>query len=183
MLTPTVDPLLPPLPTRLTLARALLEHDAHLAALDIICTAREEDSLEVESAYLEGWAWYLRAQALEGGLGAVAGTAGASKDKDDGGVAGDEQGKEGQGEGKEEEEEDDDKSSEELSPSECLSESMRALIECAALFSEQEYPDEGIGGHVGELLDELKGRGVVPNIVNEDEGEGEGGKWEDVEMK
>jgi hypothetical protein len=150
----------------------LLEHEQHLAALEVVCTAREEDSVEVESAYLEGWAWYLRAQALEAGAGA--GPASGAGDK---------------GKGKEEEREEDNDDDadaddpEKMTAQECLAESMRALIECAAVFSEQEYPDEGIGGHVAELLDELRGRGVVPNIVEEGEGEGEGGGWEDVDMK
>lgn len=127
-----------------------MEHDLHLSALDILTTAREEDSLEVESAYLEGWAYYLHAKALDEAPK-------SDKSEDD---------------------------SEELTSSECLSESFRALIECAKLFEDQEYPDEGIGGHVGELLDELKERGIVPALVDvgdEEDGEGEG--WEDVEMK
>jgi hypothetical protein len=154
-----VSPLLPSLPTRLSLARQLLEHNLHLSALDILLTAREEDSLEVESAYLEGWAYYLRAKALDE-QSAVTTTGGA---------------------------EGDDHDLEEMSSTECLSEAFRALIECARLFEDQEYPDEGIGGHVGELLDELKERGVVPAIVEaeeEEEGEeGDAAAWEDVEMK
>lgn len=77
----------------------------------------------------------------------------------------------------------DEKTLEDLTSPECLSEAFRALIECAKLFEDQEYPDEGIGGHTGELLEELKGMGVVPAFVEEDEGEGgEGEGWEDVDM-
>ncbi|KAK4687697.1 hypothetical protein P7C73_g2426, partial [Tremellales sp. Uapishka_1] len=58
------DESLPPLPARLLLTRLLLEHSLHLQALDILSTVREEDSLQVEGAYLEGWALYLRAEHL-----------------------------------------------------------------------------------------------------------------------
>ena len=72
----------------------------------------------------------------------------------------------------------------------CLAESMRALLECAQLFTEQGYPDEGIGAHVKELLDSLEERGVKPaepEIEDEDvdveNGVGEAnGNTEDVDM-
>lgn len=163
-----VDPTLPSLPTRLLLARQLLEHNLHLSALDIVSVAREEDSLEVESAYLEGWAWYLRAKALSEG------TETEPSEKPTPAT--------GSGESGGEKEQEEDKGPENATPAECLSESMRALIECAALYQEQGYPDEGIGAHVGELLDEMKEMGVVPNIQDEEDGEG-GEGWEDVEMK
>lgn len=120
--------------------------------------------MEVESAYLEGWAYYLRAKALEEAGASAAPEPGVAKMEG------------GEGE--------DDKDLEDMSGAECLAESFRALIECAKLFEDQEYPDEGIGGHVGELLDELKERGVVPALVDVgEEEEGEGAAWEDVEMK
>lgn len=58
-----------------------------------------------------------------------------------------------------------------------MSESMRSLLECANLFTEQDYEDEGIGKHVAELLDELKKKGVEPAEPEEEE-EGEEGDWE-----
>ena len=64
---------------------------------------------------------------------------------------------------------------ERLTADECLSESMRSLLECANLFTEQDYEDEGIGKHVAELLDELKKKGVEPAEPEEEDEEGE---WE-----
>jgi hypothetical protein len=58
---------------------------------------------------------------------------------------------------------------------------MRALLESTKLFGEQEYPDEGIGAHLKELLEGLEKKGVRPAVVEEEE-VGEGGEdWEDVE--
>lgn len=119
--------------------------------------------MEVESAYLEGWAWYLRAKALAEGT--------ETEPSEKPALA---PGSEGADE--------EDKGPEDLNPAECMSESMRALIECAALYEEQGYPDEGIGAHVAELLEEMKEKGVVPNIQDEEEGEG-GEGWEDVKME
>ena len=139
---------MPPLPTRLTLVRLLLEHSLHLPALFILATAREEDSLEVESAYLEGWTLYLRADAIEADPPLLKPPP--------------------EGEGEEEE------SAESMDAETCLAESMRALLECAQLFTEQEYPDEGIGAHLKELLDTLEERGVKPaepEIEDEEDGD------------
>jgi hypothetical protein len=152
---------MPPLPTRLTLVRLLLEHSLHLPALSLLVTAREEDSLEVESAYLEGWTWHLRGEAIEQDASilkpVVAPTEG----------------------------EEDDNGPETIPAQECFEESMRALIECGKLFADQDYPDEGIGAHVQELLAGLQAKGIKPAAADEtDEGQGmEGGEdWEDVEM-
>jgi hypothetical protein len=135
---------LPALPARLLLSRLLLEHTLHIPALEILTTVREEDSLNVEGAYLEGWAFDLRAEAL----------------------------RENPSELKSDEE-----GFERLTADECMSESMRSLLECANLFTEQDYEDEGIGKHVAELLDELKKKGVEPAEPEEEE-EGEEGDWE-----
>ncbi|KAL1411139.1 hypothetical protein Q8F55_002089 [Vanrija albida] len=142
------DPMLPGLPVRLTFVRLLLEHHLHLEALDILSTAREEDSLEVEAAYLEGWAYHLRGEAVDADPTLLA--------------AGD----------------DDDKP---FTAAENYAESMRALLEAAKLFTEQEYPDEGIGAHIADLLKGLEARGVQPAVVDEaeDDAADEGG-WEDV---
>jgi hypothetical protein len=150
-----VDPTMPPLPSRLILVRLLLEHSLHLEAVSLLTTAREEDSLEVESAYLEGWAYYLRGEAIEQDASLLKPTTG-------------------------DEEED---GPETVTAVECFAEGMRALIECGRLFAEQDYPDEGIGAHVQELLSVLQGRGVVPAIEEDEAGDGEGAAdWEDVEM-
>jgi len=77
-------------------------------------------------------------------------------------------------------------------PQECYEEAMRALLECARLFAEQDYPDEGIGAHVKELLEGLERKGVKPAEGEEGEGEdgeengmgnaaGDGEEWEDVD--
>jgi hypothetical protein len=146
----SVDEGLPALPARLLLARLLLEHTLHIPALEILSTVREEDSLNVEGAYLEGWAFDLRAEALR------------------------ENPSESRGE---------QEGFERLTEAECLSESMRSLLECANLFTEQDYEDEGIGKHVAELLDELEKKGVKPaEPEDEDEDEdGEEGDWEALE--
>lgn len=134
------DPILPPLPARLALARLLLEHHEHLAALDIVSTIREEDTLNVEGAYLEGWALYLRAEAL------IENPALIQSDPAPTSAPG----------------EDLEESEEPMSAEECLSEAMRSLIECAKLYADEDYLDEGIGAHVAELLEELEKRGVTP---------------------
>lgn len=157
--TSPVDPLLPGLPVRLQFSRLLLEHNLQMEALDVLSTVREEDSLEVEGAYLEGWAWHLRAEAL------VADPTLLDKEKAE------------RGPPAEGEDEDDDAP---LSADECFSESLRCLLECAKLFGEQDYPDQGIGAHLQELLNGLQARGVQPAVAEEAAaGEGED---EDVEM-
>jgi hypothetical protein len=157
-----VDPTLPSLPARLNLARQLLEHSLHLEALDTITTAREEDELNVEAAYLEGWAWFLRAEAIleNPSLQVVLppktesrparGEVEAEMEGDNDTV-----------------EEDEESGPENMSPEECFAESMRALVETAKLYSEQEYPDEGIGAHTAGLLEGLEKRGVKPAILEE----------------
>lgn len=141
--------MLPGLPARLQFARLLLEHQLHMEALDILSTVREEDSLEVEGAYLEGWAWHLRGEALAEDPSILEREKAAADDEADA----------------------------PLSADECFSESLRCLLECAKLFAEQDYPDEGIGGHLNELLTGLKERGVQPAVQEEvDETQGE---WED----
>jgi hypothetical protein len=149
LLTGVVDEGLPALPARLLLSRLLLEHTLHIPALEILTTVREEDSLNVEGAYLEGWAFDLRAEALRENPSQQA-TA-------------------------------DEEGFERLSADECLSESMRSLLECANLFTEQDYEDEGIGKHVAELLEELEKKGVKPAEPEEEEEEGEEGDWEEAQ--
>jgi len=120
----------------------------HIPALEILTTVREEDSLNVEGAYLEGWAFDLRAEALR---------------ENPSELNGEEEG------------------FERLTADECMSESMRSLLECANLFTEQDYEDEGIGKHVAELLDELKKKGVEPAEPEEEDEEGDWEAEEDVE--
>jgi hypothetical protein len=116
----------------------------------VITTGREEDSLEVESAYLEGWTWHLRADALE--------------------------------EAPQQNWADMDDDEEPMNADECYAESLRALLEAAKLFTEQDYPDEGIGSHLQELIGGLQQRGVKPAVhAVEDEAEAEGQDG-DVEM-
>ena len=137
--------------------RQLLEHSLHLEALSLLATAREEDSLEVESAYLEGWSWFLRAEAIEADPSLVLE------------IEDNEAGEEETG-------------SENMSAKECYEESMRALLECAKSFAEQDYPDDGIGGHVKELLEDLGAKGIKAPVVEDEAGEnGDGVEWEDVD--
>ncbi|WVQ81488.1 hypothetical protein IAT38_003612 [Cryptococcus sp. DSM 104549] len=144
------DETLPALPARLALARLLLEHQEHLPALDIVSTIREEDTLNVEGAYLEGWSLYLRAEAVKENPALL----------------------------KVEPVEGEDEPEEPMSAEECWSESMRSLMECAKLYEEEDYIDEGIGAHVAELLEELEKRGVQP-ALHEDEEDEDG----DVQME
>lgn len=132
--------MLPPLPVRLAFARLLLEHQMHFEALDILATAREEDSLEVEAAYLEGWTWNLRAEALQD----QPKLNWADMDDDE----------------------------EPMNADECFAESLRALLECRKLFQEQEYPDQGIGTHMEELIAGLLKHGVKPAVHEEVEDDG-----------
>lgn len=154
-LTIIVDEALPDLPARLLLSRLLLEHTLHVPALEILGTVREEDGLNVEGAYLEGWAFNLRAEALQESSNGTA----------------------------EEAEEAEETGLEKLTADECLSESMRSLLECANLFTEQDYEDEGIGKHVAELLEELEKKGVKPAEPEEEPEEGEEGDWEDMDKQ
>ena len=130
-----------------------------LPALDVLATVREEDSLNVEGAYLEGWAFHLRAETLQAEQPTNGDTNAATVDEE-GGV-------------------------EKLTAGECLSESMTSLLECAKLFSEQEYPDEGIGKHVQELLEDLEKKGVKPAVDETGEvetvAEDGNGDWQDAE--
>ena len=109
--------------------------------------------MEIESAYLEGWAWYLRAEAVENDSSLVK-------------IVG--------------EDEESDPAS--LNAQECFEESLSSLLECAQLFEEQDYPDEGIAAHVKELLDALHEKGIQPRAVEEgDEDLDEAnGDWEDA---
>jgi hypothetical protein len=146
-----VDDALPALPARLLLSRLLLEHTLHIPALEILMTVREEDSLNVEGAYLEGWAFDLRAEVLRENPVEIT---------------------------------DDIEGFERLTADECLSESMRSLLECANLFTEQDYEDEGIGKHVAELLEELEKKGVKPAEPEDEEEDGEDageGDWEEAQ--
>ncbi|OCF35611.1 hypothetical protein I317_05245 [Kwoniella heveanensis CBS 569] len=154
------DPILPALPARLSLSRLLLEHHLHLEALDILSTIREEDSLNVEGAYLEGWALYLRAEYLrENPAAAVQANPTVKK----------------QLEGKEQAAAQEDQEEETpMTPEECLSEAMRSLMECAKLYADQDYIDEGIGGHVAELLEELTKMGVEPAVPEEEDEDEDG---------
>jgi len=129
-----------------------------MEALDVLSTVREEDSLQVEGAYLEGWAWHLRAEALLEDPSILA------KEKEAAAAAGNV-----------------DEDDAPLSADECFSESLRCLLECAKLFTEQDYPDEGIGKHLNELLTGLKERGVQPAVQEEvsEGGANDGGEWED----
>ncbi|WWD21239.1 hypothetical protein CI109_105723 [Kwoniella shandongensis] len=154
------DDTLPALPARLSLSRLLLEHSQHLEALEVLSTVREEDSLNVEGAYLEGWALYLRAGAIVENPSLLTVTPSL---KPPAAVA---------AEGAEGVTQDEDEDETPMTAEECFSESMRSLIECAKLYSEQDYVDEGIGAHVAELLEELEKKGVQPamgDLEDEDE--------------
>ncbi|ORY28805.1 hypothetical protein BCR39DRAFT_565306 [Naematelia encephala] len=156
------DETLPSLPARLHLIRLLLEHEKHLQALEMLTTVREEDELLVEGAYLEGWALYLRAQYLASNPPASIQTTEDGEAQVDGPAG--------------------------MSAAECLEEASASLFECAKLYTDQDYDDEGIGAHVAELLKELEEKGVKPVRLEEDEDEeamdGDGaveGDWEDLE--
>lgn len=62
---PSGDLARPPISTQLSLARILLELDLHSYALEVLRGVREEDDEDVEAAYLEGWAWFLRGEKME----------------------------------------------------------------------------------------------------------------------
>lgn len=164
----------------MSLVRLLLEHALHLEALEVLVTVREEDILNVEGAYLEGWAYDLRAEALLDGSVTVVNTPHVGKKA----VGSQTEGVSEQREDQEEQEEEEEEGGpERLTAPECLAEAMSSLIEAAKLFTEQDYPDEGIGAHIKELLDVLESKGVKPVIDEEAEGgNGEGGgDWEDLE--
>ena len=145
----SVDSALPALPERVQLTRLLLEYSLHLPAIDVLSTIREEDSLLVEGAYLEGWALYLQAEALD------------ANPPQPGRL------------------EEDEEADLDLTAPECYAQAMRSLQECARLFEEQDYPDEGIGAHVKQLLENLERRGVKPSEGEDDTDEGVE-QWEDV---
>lgn len=136
----------------------------HLEALNLLQTVREEDELQPEGAYLEGWAYHLRAEALLEDPGLRAATPGNGT---------------GAANGEDAEEEGPELAL--LSADECFAEALRSLSECEMLVEQVGYPDEGIAEHAQELLKGLKERGVVLPPDEEAGGEGEEVGWEDMD--
>jgi len=141
---------LPPIPTRMTLVRLLLEYSLFNRALKVVETIRSEDELDVEGAYLEGWCWFLRGEAVEGGEDA---------------------------EGKVEEREEGE---EKVSKEDCWTEAMGSLLEAQSLHQEHSHPDEGILSHIAELLPVLEAAGIEVPVEEEGEDEDEEGEDVDM---
>lgn len=166
---------IPPVPTRATLVRLLLEFGCYSLALRIVDTIRAEDELDVEGSYLEAWTWYLRAEAKSSGQ--------EKKNEEERKV------EEELGFDKDGDEEVDVKECYEQalgSAMECVSVSLPSLLFCISLrtsltisllvryllysyqlHQEQDYPDEGILIHCQELIDTMEKNGVSVPIEEE----------------
>lgn len=145
---PDVTSNLPPLSSRTSLVRLLLEHSCYSLALRIADTIRAEDELDVEGCYLEAWTWLLRAESM------------ASEDDKEQVVVE----KRFEAELKLEDEE--------VSVQDCLENALAGAMECISLHETQEYPDQGILVHCREIVDDLTKQGVTVQVDEEEDGEG-----------
>ncbi|CDZ96219.1 Tetratricopeptide TPR1 [Phaffia rhodozyma] len=153
------DPLIPSIQTRLSLARLLLEYHRFSEATTLLRGVLDEDDEDVEAAYLEGWAWFLRGEQIEDTEEEVV----------------------GKGKGKEVGSEGDE---DELSKVDCWEEAREILSVCQVLHQSQNYPQIEILAHVNEMLAALDKAGIRPAQGVVDEGDmeaidGEGQDWED----
>lgn len=121
---PPEDPAIPAFPTRIALARLLLETELMEEALVVLERLVMDDDESVEAWYLGGWALYIAGEKLC--------EAGKGKGKAN-----------GAGDGAEEEE-DDFKAT--------WMSSRRWLAQCLKLYEAQEYEDERLGEHAVELV-------------------------------
>ncbi|KAL7416715.1 hypothetical protein BDY24DRAFT_378030 [Mrakia frigida] len=161
------DPLIPALPTRLSLTRILLELQKYAFAIELLRGIREEDEEEVEAAYLEGWAWFLWGEEVAL-LASAEGT--EKKEPRPAGVD--------VGEGDEVPEK-----------KECWEEARESLSVCEVLHRAQNHPSPEVLAHVRELLAQLDAAGIRPaqGIVDEEDldgmedGEGDWGDDDDDE--
>lgn len=153
------DPRVPAFPSRVALARLLLECDLEGRARDVCERLVEDDDTSVEAWYLGGLAYY---------------TAGdKEKNKDDDTAATEKRNTTKNG--------DDEPSS--SSSSGWKKEWVRArqwLSQCMLLFEAQEYEDERLGEHARELLATVHAA-VGDEEVEEEDEDGEGEGWEDVD--
>lgn len=151
---------LPPLSSRTSLVRLLLEHSCFRLALRIADTIRAEDELDVEGCYLEAWTWLLRAESMVSEEEGIKEQIEVEKRLES------ELNLDGDGE------------EEEVSIQDCLENALAGAMECISLHETQEYPDEGILVHCREIVEDLTKKGVTVQ-VDEEEDEEEKGKGGD----
>ncbi|RYO92650.1 hypothetical protein DL766_007011 [Monosporascus sp. MC13-8B] len=150
---PPEDPLVPAFPSRVALARLLMEVGLERDAIDVLERLVAEDDLSIETWYLGGWGLFV--------LGEKQREAEREKEKNGG--------KKVEGATKEEEGEEEDWKTSWIS-------SRVWLNQCLHLYKLQDYEDEPLGEHARELLGEIaKELGEAP--VGEDDDED---GWEDA---
>ena len=158
---PPHHPRVPDFPSRVALARLLMEVALERDALEVLERLVAEDDHSVETWYLGGWGLYVmgekqREREAQGGKGDTAGRQDASKG----------------GDGDEEEDEDDWKAS--------WISSRVWLNQCLHLYKLQDYEDERLGEHARELLDAIaKELGDAPADEGDDDDNDDEG-WEDA---
>jgi tetratricopeptide (TPR) repeat protein len=76
---PPEDPKVPDFPTRISLARHLIESEMHDEAIEVLERLVTEDDSSVEAWYLGGWCLYLAAKARETQAGGASQAAGSSR--------------------------------------------------------------------------------------------------------
>ncbi|RYO95748.1 hypothetical protein DL764_007601 [Monosporascus ibericus] len=156
---PPEDPLVPAFPSRVGLARLLMEVGLERDAIEVLERLVAEDDLSVETWYLGGWGLFVlgekqKEKEAEGKNGGSKASAEAGRRKEEG------QGDEG--------EEEDWKTS--------WISSRVWLNQCLHLYKLQDYEDEPLGEHARELLAEIaKELGEAP-IGEDDDEDG----WEDA---
>ncbi|RYP66119.1 hypothetical protein DL769_006116 [Monosporascus sp. CRB-8-3] len=150
---PPEDPLVPAFPSRVGLARLLMEVGLERDAIKVLERLVAEDDLSVETWYLGGWGLFM--------LGEKQREAEREKEKNGN--------KKAEGITKEEEDEEEDWKTSWIS-------SRVWLNQCLHLYKLQDYEDEPLGEHAQELLAEIaKELGEAP--VGEDDDED---GWEDA---
>ncbi|RYP08245.1 hypothetical protein DL765_008861 [Monosporascus sp. GIB2] len=150
---PPEDPLVPAFPSRVALARLLMEVGLERDAIEVLERLVAEDDLSVETWYLGGWGLFVLGEKQRE----------AEREKEKNGA------KKVEGTTKEEEGEEEDWKTSWIS-------SRVWLNQCLHLYKLQDYEDEPLGEHARELLAEMaKELGEAP--VGEDDDED---GWEDT---
>ncbi|RDL42083.1 putative UPF0661 TPR repeat-containing protein C16D10.01c [Venustampulla echinocandica] len=139
---PPEDPRVPDFPTRVSLARLLMEADMDADAIEVLERLVGEDDSSVEVWYLGGWGLYIMGE------------------------------KQKNGEAKAENGDGESWKVSWISSRQWLNHSLR-------LFEQQDYEDDRLGQHAGELLASLNAE--LGGEANEEEEEEDGDDWEDDE--
>ncbi|USW48014.1 Putative tetratricopeptide-like helical domain superfamily [Septoria linicola] len=145
------DPAVPDFPTKVSLARLLMEADLESEAMEVLHRLIQEDDQSVEAWYLGGWCQYLLAERTQANAGAGNGEAmdtGASSAGQD-------------------------------SHARAMKGSRKWLKTSLKLYKQQEYEDERLFSHAQELVQELDA--VLGSEDQQAEGGDDESEWEGIE--